>query len=56
MAVLKLLTEWGGVGVLGMSSVHIPTGPSAILSGGSTFYLVPSDKHLNIKALFILPT
>jgi hypothetical protein len=56
MAVLKMLTERDSVGVLGMSSVHIPTGPSAILSGGSSFYLVPSDKHLNIKALLILPT
>ena len=30
-----------------MSPVNIPTGSSAVLTGVSTFYSVPSDKHLN---------
>jgi hypothetical protein len=47
MAVLTTLTERDGVNVLGMCPVHIPTGSSAHLPVGSTFYLVPSDKHLN---------
>jgi hypothetical protein len=47
MAILKMLTERDGVGVLGMSSVHIPTVSSAHLPVGSTFYLVPSEKHFN---------
>jgi hypothetical protein len=47
MAVLTKLTERDGLGVLGMSMFHIPTGSSAVLNDVSTFYLVPSDKHLN---------
>jgi hypothetical protein len=47
MAVLTILTERDGVGVLGMSSVHIPTVSSALYPVGSKLYLVPSDKHLN---------
>jgi len=47
MAVQTMLTERNGVAGLGMSSFHITTGSSAVLTGGSTFYLVPSDKHLN---------
>jgi len=42
-----MFTERNGVAFLGISPVHIPTGSSALLLGGSIFYVDPSDKHLN---------